>query len=232
MSGSKGFAIKRRIGLDFVEFLCEPGWRTAPAVDFLDNYLKANSNKKCLIYIWLGTCDISVKEGKFTRVRCWDNSVIDHILYQYHRVIEIVNQYPNTKVKFIEVPCFSVFAYNKFKGHTDPDSFKDQDKEICRQVEQLNSSIREINSSITERTLPFNCDIKRRRKDTNRRKGGLPSIPVSYTFAAYYDGIHADADLALICTKRLTDDINLHCFKTLDEDILDILVQEEELSSL
>lgn len=144
-----------------------------------------------MICIWLGTCDISVKEGKFTKVRCWDNSVIDHILSQYHRAIEIVKQYPNTKVKFIDVPCFSVFSYNKFKGHTDPDSFKDQDKEICRQVEQLNSSIREINSSITERTLPFNSDIKRRRKDTNRRKGGLPSVRVSYTcrrrFSTYLD---------------------------------------------
>lgn len=227
LSDSKGFAIKRRIGLDFVDFLCEPGWRTAPAVDFLDNYLKANSNKKYLIHIWLGTCDISVKEGKFTRVRCWDTSVIDHILSQYHRVIGIVNQYPNTKVKFIEVPCFSVFAYNKCKGHTDPDSFKDEDKEIYRQVEQLNSSVREINSSITEITLPFNCDTKRRRKDTDRRKGGLPSVHVSYKFAASYDGIHTDADLALIWTTHLTDYINLHNFKTLDEDILDILVPEE-----
>lgn len=51
LSDSKGFAIKRRIGLDFVEFLCEPGWRTAPAVDFLDNYLKANSNKKYYLYL-------------------------------------------------------------------------------------------------------------------------------------------------------------------------------------
>lgn len=63
LSDSKVFAIKRRIGLDFIEFLCEPGWRTAPAVDFIDNYLKAKGNKKYLIYIWLGTCDISVKEA-------------------------------------------------------------------------------------------------------------------------------------------------------------------------
>lgn len=72
-------------------------------------------------------------------------------------------------VTFIEVPCFYVFAYNKFKGHTYPDSFKDQDKEICRQVEQLNFSKREINWSITQRTLHFNYDIEGRCKDTNIR---------------------------------------------------------------
>lgn len=172
-----------------------------------------------MIYIWLGTCtcDIFVKEGKFTRVRCWDNSIIDHIFSQYHRVIEIVKQYPNTKVKFIEVPCFSVFAYTKyntFKGHSDLDPFKDQDKEVCREVEQLNSSLREINSSTTERPLPFNCDWKKRRKDINRRKGGLNSVRVSYKFAAYYDEIHADKNLPLIWTKLLTGEINSHCFKT------------------
>lgn len=40
ISVSKGFANKRRIGLDSVEFVCEPGWRTAPAVDFLDILLE------------------------------------------------------------------------------------------------------------------------------------------------------------------------------------------------
>lgn len=51
LSDSKGLAIERRIGLDFVEFVCEPGWRRAHVVDFLDNYLKANSHKKYRIYI-------------------------------------------------------------------------------------------------------------------------------------------------------------------------------------
>lgn len=231
LSDSKGFAIKRRIGLNFVEFWCEPGWRAAPAVDFLEKHLKTNQDKSFLIYIWIGTCDISEKEDRFTRVRTWDNTVVDHIVSQYHRVITIVKQYPNTKVKFIEVPCFSIFAYNKFKGHTSPDSFKVHDTEICRQVEHLNSVIREINSGIKERTLPFNSNLNRRRKDTNKKTGSF-RIRTSYKFAAYYDGIHADKDLALIWTKRLTDDINFNCFKTLNEDVLDIHVTEEELSSL
>jgi hypothetical protein len=36
LSDSKGFALKRRIDLKFVEFLCEPGWRTASAIDHLE----------------------------------------------------------------------------------------------------------------------------------------------------------------------------------------------------
>lgn len=232
MSDSKGFAIKRRIGLNFVEFWCEPGWRTAPAIDFLEKTLKANCNKKYLLYVWLGTCDISVKTGKFSSVRSWDNSAIELILSQYRRLVTILSQYPNSKAKFIEIPCFSVLAYNTSKGHTDPNQFKVHDTEICRQIEELNSAIRAINTSISQQTLPFNCDIKRRRKDINKRKGNTPRVRVSYKFAAYYDGIHADTDLALIWTKRLTDDINANCFKPSEDDILEIHVPEEELNSL
>ena len=101
LSDSKGFAIKRRIGLNFVEFRC-----AAPAVDFLEKHLKTNQDKSFLIYIWIGTCDIFEKEGRFTRVRTWDNTVVDHIVSQYHRVITIVKQYPNTKVKFLKYPVF------------------------------------------------------------------------------------------------------------------------------
>ena len=100
-----------------------------------------------------------------------------------------------------------------------------------RQVENLISVIREINSGIKERTLPFNSDLKRCRKDTNKKTGSF-WIRTSYKFAAYYDGIHADKDLAHTWMKRLTDNINFNCFKTLKEYVLDIHVTEKELSFL
>lgn len=70
------------------------------------------------------------------------------------------------------------------------------------------------------------------RKDTNRRNDGLPSVRLSHKFGAYYDSIHANTNLALIWTQRLTDNIILDCFYTLGENILDILAPEEELCLL
>ena len=55
---------------------------------------------------------------------------------------------------------------------------------------------------------------------------------VSYKFAAYYDGVHAGTDLALVWTRRLTDDINRNCFQTSEKDVLELHVPEEELNSL
>ena len=78
LSDSKGFAIKRRIGLNFVEFWCKPGLRAAPAVDFIEKHLKTNLDEFFLIYILMGTCVISEKAGKCTRVR--DYTVFDHIV--------------------------------------------------------------------------------------------------------------------------------------------------------
>lgn len=94
----------------FVEYWCEPGWRRAPAIDYCTQKktLKTNCNRKYLFYVWLGTCDISVKAGHFTSVRSWDDTVfIEFILSQYRRLVNIVGHYPNCKVTFIELPCYS-----------------------------------------------------------------------------------------------------------------------------
>ena len=60
-----------------------------------------------------------MKKGRFTRVRTWDNTVVDHIVSQYHRVITIVKQYPNTQVKFNEVTLF-LFLFIKISKVTLP----------------------------------------------------------------------------------------------------------------
>ena len=56
----------------------------------------------------MGTCGISERAGIFIRVRSWVYTVVDHIVSKYHRINTIGTQYPNTKVKFIEVPRFSI----------------------------------------------------------------------------------------------------------------------------
>ena len=79
-----------------MEFWCEQGLCAAPKVEFLKKNLKTHVTS-------------SEKKGKFTRVRTWDNAAGDHKMSQYHGVITIVTQYPNTKVKYITVPCFFFF---------------------------------------------------------------------------------------------------------------------------
>lgn len=232
LSDSKGFALKNKTPLRLVEFWCQSGLQTEKAIDQLEHRLDSRDFGSALIYIWLGTCDITRKEGKITQVRCWDNTIVDTITAQYRRAITIVSKFQDIKVKFIEIPCYSIVAYNRHKGHSNPDLFKNQDIEICRQVEALNANIRAINSEIGQSTLRFNKDITRRRKDTDNRKKKNNGVRISYKFSVFYDGIHPGTELALIWSRRLTEDINRSCFRVLPADILDIHVPEEDLQSI
>lgn len=108
---------------------------------------------------------------------------------------------------------------------------------MARQVELLNTKIREINNSLGQNTLNFNQDIKRRRKDTGSRKNkvgisGIPGVRTSYKYSVYYDGLHANTDLAQVWLRKLRDDINRHCFSVPEEDIVDLTVSEEDILSL
>lgn len=101
-------------------------------------------------------------------------------------------------------------------------------------MEALNANIRATNSEIGQSTLRFNKnkDITRRRKDTDNRKKKNNGVRISYKFSVFYDGIHPGTELALIWSRRLTEDINRSCFRVLPEDILDIHVSEEDLKSI
>ena len=111
-------------------------------------------------------------------------------------------------------------------------SEQDQDIEICRQQELLNANIRSLNLEIGQSTLRFNKDISRRRKDTDKRKKKNNGVRISYKFSVLYDGVHFGTELALIWSRRLTEDINWNCFRAAAEDIFDIKVSEADLKSI
>lgn len=151
-----------------------------------------------------------------------------------HEVVKprFVSRFDEIKVTLIEIPCYSMVAYNQHKGHKNPYIFKDQDIEICSQVELLNANIRSLSLETGQSTLRFNEDITRRRKDTDKRKKKNNGVRISYKFSVLYDGVHPGTELALIWSRRLTEDINRNCFRAAAEDILDIEVSEADLKSI
>lgn len=87
---------------DCVEFQCELGLCIVFEVDFLDNYIMVNINNK----------DIFV----FGQV---------YVIFLLKKVNLLELGVGIMIVKFIEVFCFYVFVYNKFKGYIYLDLFKD-----------------------------------------------------------------------------------------------------------
>ena len=45
---------------------------------------------KIIIYLWAGTCDLTIKERKFLKLKYKNNRAVDDIVDQYKRAIKIV----------------------------------------------------------------------------------------------------------------------------------------------
>jgi hypothetical protein len=52
-----------------------------------------------------GTCDLTIKERKFLKLKYKNNRAVDHIVDQYKRAIKIVNKYQNAEIKLIDCHC-------------------------------------------------------------------------------------------------------------------------------
>lgn len=114
VADSKGFALQNLYCESNLEFLCKPGACSGTGVDILRANLPQLVKKSAsnLIYFWCGTCDISVKSRKLIDLRAWDDSTIEKVIKEYRRAIDIVQATQNCKIKFIEIPVYSVARYN------------------------------------------------------------------------------------------------------------------------
>jgi hypothetical protein len=61
-------------------------------VDLIQERIEKATKKprNIVIYLWSGTCDITVKVGKFIKLRHQNNKTIDLIVNHYRRAISIV----------------------------------------------------------------------------------------------------------------------------------------------
>ena len=91
------------------------------------------------------------------------------------------------------------------------------------------ANIHSLNLEIGQSTLRFNKDIARRRKNIDKRKKTNNGVRISYKFSVLYDGVHPGTELALICSRRLTEDKKKNCFRGAAEDIFDIEVSEADV---
>jgi hypothetical protein len=69
---------------------------------------------KPVILIWLGTCEVTFKEGKYIRVRNFPYQNVEYTLTEYrelrHKIIHVNRQ---SKIVFIECPYYSMTKPNR-----------------------------------------------------------------------------------------------------------------------
>ena len=95
VSDSKGFTLRNACSQQEFPPLkswCVPGAKTSALVDLIQERIEKATKKprNIVIYLWSGTCDITVKVGKFIKLRHQNNKTIDLIVNHYRRAISIV----------------------------------------------------------------------------------------------------------------------------------------------
>jgi hypothetical protein len=105
VSESKGFTLRNACSQqEFpLESWCIVGAKTSVLVDLIQERIEKamKKHRNIVIYLWSGTWDITVKEGKFIKLRQRDNKTIDLIVNQYRRAISTVGKFPGAEIKYI-----------------------------------------------------------------------------------------------------------------------------------
>ena len=165
---------------------CESSRKTSKGV----NWLKENLPRKIRLlgnihlYVWLATCDLASKtKGGAVILNPIDQR--QDILEQYQTIINLVKEYPNSKVTLLETPLYSIARYNQFKGFksssrqgekSKPAFDHDQDKELQSRILNLNSQIKILNRGLGRIAPAFNQDVHKSTKRRTQRRQGPPTM--------------------------------------------------------
>ena len=143
------------------------------------------------VYIFCGTCDFTEKRGRCIDLPRNQQEVLQRFCNNLQGIKEICDKYrSDIKLTYLPVPYYSIQYWNRFKGHPDPESFKESDLFLSSQIDQANCFIDTLNCSLNSISPKLNEDLSRSRK----RKGGKARY--SLNFKLYKDGIHPDTKLA------------------------------------
>ena len=112
----KGFSLSRNVDIAKTvgispEFVCKAGARFADFWPWLLANLKVKVQHfgKIALYVWLGTCDLTVKSGRFINLRHHCNvSANEYLVGFIGRYVKFINQFPSVKVVFVEIQPYSI----------------------------------------------------------------------------------------------------------------------------
>ena len=120
------------------------------------------------LYIWLGTCNLTTKKGKFISLTSHDSTTVTLISDYIRKINDLVSA--ECKVTVLELPEYSIVSYNKKAGHNKPQNFTNEDTQLHQQIYQLNGEIRQINQTLQSQSPEFTSDLKTKRTFRRRRR--------------------------------------------------------------
>lgn len=212
ISDSKGNYLKNHSDLFdqygyFVDFQCRSGARFGDYLSWLNYNLdkKVRQYGNIILYVWLGTCDLTFRKGRFIDLRHNNDSIaVSYLKHQINRYCEFVSNYPTVSLVFLEIPPYSIISWNRSRGHRDPTSFHSQDLILYERICLVNEYIKEVNRLSSVVSPRFNLDLLKYRKTKGHSRRSI-------SYSPYKDGIHPNVILARVWMKRIIAQIFKDC---------------------
>ena len=121
ISDSKGNYIRNHSDLieDFgytIDFICKGGARFQDYYHWLTRNLhkKVHEFGNIVLFIWLGTCDLTSRQGKYIDLRHRDDATaISNLKFQIDRYCAFVSNFKTVKLVFLEIPPYSIEVWNR-----------------------------------------------------------------------------------------------------------------------
>lgn len=164
-----------------------------------DNLATISHTDKPIVFIWLGTCDLTKKRGRFLYIKNNLPSRISILSALYSTIkAEIIAKRPGCTVLFLPCPDLSIVEWNKSKGHDNPELFLGDQLLLQRHIRLLNDAFATLNSSSKLFAPGLNHDLIRSTKRSKDTKYKL-------NFNLLRDGVHPKHNLALLWLLRIQD---------------------------
>lgn len=185
-------------------------WQSSQGVEERFNWLRANIQHKIselgslyiTLYIWVGTCDLTKKSGRFIKLAAPDNfSAVNRLCRFYKDIYEYISAFPTITLIFLELPFYSIYFWNLSKSHTDSEPYREEDKILEQQIAEVNKYIRSLNLLLHPQinSVDFGLDLEKSHKTHYQR-----AIRYCNNYhELYLDGIHPTPKLAKLWVLRL-----------------------------
>ena len=163
--------------------------------------------KGVTLFIWLGTCDLTVKNSDgFISLSSRTNSAVYEVYSVFNQIYFLTKEFTNVNLVFIELPVYSIYWWNKLKNHSNPELFREDDSILHAQIDLLNQYIRDINRLLHVHSPCLSNDLIQSRKQRKRKHSFC-----SYSFCGYTDGIHPNDELSKLWLLKLCRLFSVYC---------------------
>jgi hypothetical protein len=199
LSDSKGFNLKEQV-TNIVEqnikWWCKPGRDSTQTLNWIRQNIsdQIGHYDKIALYIWIGTCGLTRKNKQYISLANHNNSSLNTIKENVEEIAKILQSYPAYTLTFLEIPVYSIYELNKYKGHKEQNQFKEQDEQLISQVRALNDYNRKLNIRFQKTSPNFSQDIYHKKSSNSKNKHQL--LRDSYNFTLYRDEVHPARELA------------------------------------